>query len=222
VVPVFARPGAFWLRPAQSADDEGGDVADVPAATPAPAVPLRVPTALPDNLAPIPPTTPVTDGPPLDLLDDSAPAPRPAVPVAPAPPTLPVNLALLSGDDGDLEATVMADLPSFQPWTLALADGRRFCVQSRSFLVGRRPQTDEPGVQLLPIMDSTRSLSKTHARMDLVNGMWQVVDLSSTNGVVVTTVDGHETKVVPGYPTPVYGYVAFGSVEARLYPDQPV
>ena len=53
-----------------------------------------------------------------------------------------------------------------------------------------------------------------------MGGTWQVTDLGSTNGVVVTTADGQETKAEPGQPAPVYGYVVFGSVEARLQPDQ--
>ncbi|MCL2422477.1 MAG: FHA domain-containing protein [Micrococcales bacterium] len=177
---------------------------------------------LPD-LAPVglPATKSVPDRMPPYLAD--APGMPSTVPVADnleasgwplLPSTLPGSA---SGDD--LEPTVMTTMRVFSSWTMALADGRSFSLQSPSVLVGRRPYTTEAGVQALSIVDTTRSLSKTHARMDLVGGTWQVTDLNSTNGVVVTTIDGQEKKAEPGQPIAVYGYIAFGSVEARLHPD---
>jgi pSer/pThr/pTyr-binding forkhead associated (FHA) protein len=116
----------------------------------------------------------------------------------------------------DLEAAIQTDRSTFSPWTLSLGDGRVFAVRAPSVVVGRRPTASIPGVQALAVADATRTLSRNHARLDLVDGVWRVTDLGSTNGVVVTDTDGKEMKAAPGSPTPVYRYVAFGSVEARL------
>ncbi|MCL2466465.1 MAG: hypothetical protein FWF02_06780 [Micrococcales bacterium] len=187
------------------------------------------PPYLPDAVSGLPPTKTVHDPLPPYLPDVPGAGPF-TLPVADIPPllaetpgwpTLSSAFPVTPGTSGDdLEPTVMTTVAAFGSWTMALADGRSFSLQSPSVLVGRRPYTTEAGVQVLPIVDTTRSLSKTHARMDLVDGTWQVTDLSSTNGVVVTTVDGQEKKAEPGRPIAVYGYVAFGSVEARLHPDQ--
>ncbi|MCL2090135.1 MAG: FHA domain-containing protein [Micrococcales bacterium] len=132
-------------------------------------------------------------------------APRPAPPLTARVPS-----------DDDLEVTVETDPSAFERWTLSLGDGRAFVVRAPSVVVGRRPSVSAPGMQALAVADATRTLSRTHARLDLVEGVWRVTDLGSTNGVVVTDVDGKEATAAPGSPTPVYGYVAFGSVEARL------
>lgn len=140
-----------------------------------------------------------------------------------APRAAPVLTARVPSDDDvevtiktDLEVTVKTGLPAFAPWTLSLGDGRAFVVRAPSVVVGRRPTASVPGMQALAVADATRTLSRTHARLDLVEGVWRVTDLGSTNGVVVTGPDGEETKAPPGSPTPVYRHVAFGSVEARL------
>jgi len=229
VLTVLARPGAFWLtRPTvgrgsaidaqlsgREGDEPGSDgptVAepDVPAqAAPAPAPdPVPVPVAPEGALSP-PPVQDVWDAlaqssPPADtspLADTSS-------PVAVQP------------EEDDLESTVMLDWSPFEPWTLVLDDGRSFPVTARSVVVGRRPETDDLGVQALAITDKKRSLSKTHARLDLVDGVWHATDLGSTNGVVVVTVDGQETKVEPGQPTPVHARVELGSVKVRLEPGR--
>ena len=140
--------------------------------------------------------------------------PRQSSPWAPAP-ALTASAAV-----DDVEATVRFE-PSFDPWTLTLDDGRSFVVRARTVVVGRRPTASVPGVQALAVADATRTLSRTHAQLDLVGGEWRVTDLGSTNGVLVTDVHGGQKKAEPGNPTPVRGFVAFGSVEARLVAGRP-
>lgn len=149
---------------------------------------------------------------------DLASQPGPPDPWAPRP--APALTARAPSVD-DVEVTVKSEPPTFAPWTLALDDGRVFVVRARSVVVGRRPAALVPGVQALAVADATRTLSRTHARLDLVEGIWRVTDLGSTNGVLVTDADGGQKKAEPGDPTPVCGYVAFGSVEARLVAGQP-
>ncbi|MCL2089970.1 MAG: FHA domain-containing protein [Micrococcales bacterium] len=238
VVPVFARPGAFWLaqpdaRRGAAPGQSGGQARD-DGPTVASAAGDAQPSAAGDASAPAQPSAPQTEllpgavpepeSPAADV-DQAPTADQPAGAGIAVPPTVPMDPPAPAGPatpgptEDDLEVTVVGDLPTFRPWTLVLSDGRTFSVESRSVVVGRRPQTGEPGVQVLALDDSTRSLSKTHARLEMMGGAWHVTDLGSTNGVVVTAADGQETKAEPGQPVPVYGYVAFGSVEARLQPD---
>lgn len=83
-------------------------------------------------------------------------------------------------------------------WTLVLADGREVAVTG-TLLVGRNPAAFDawPGAVLLPVDDTTHSVSKTHAVFELDDsGLW-VHDLNSTNGVWV--VHGEDvTEVSPG------------------------
>ena len=242
VVPVFARPGAFWLTQPDNRVPEVGSDNRVPEVGPDNRVPEvgpdgqvgksdsgasaghdvpvgapAGPQALKDDPAALPRTEPVPDAPePVSAADAPAHAGQQAAPSPVPSPVVPATTPLEPPQAPAVPVAAGLD----RPWTLALADGRSFSVRSRSVLVGRRPQTDDPGVQALAVEDSTRSLSKTHARLDLVGDTWHVTDAGSTNGVVVTTADGQETKVEPGQTAPVYGYVAFGSVEARLQPDQ--
>jgi hypothetical protein len=71
-------------------------------------------------------------------------------------------------------------------WRLILADGSAIPVDRAMFL-GRNPARtpDRPGAALVPIDDPARSLSKTHALLELDAGTLWVHDLDSTNGVVV-------------------------------------
>lgn len=83
-------------------------------------------------------------------------------------------------------------------WRILLPEGRDAVVQT-VLLVGRNPAPFDayPGAELLPVDDSTQSVSKTHAAFEVdEQGLW-VHDLNSTNGVWV--VRGEEvTEAVPG------------------------
>ena len=56
---------------------------------------------------------------------------------------------------------------------------------------------------MLRIHDTSRTLSKVHARLDLVNDEWIITDLNSTNGVIVVASDGTERLLVVGDAAPV-------------------
>ena len=61
-------------------------------------------------------------------------------------------------------------------------------------MVGRdaAPNPRWPDAQLLSVTDQTKSVSKTHAAIEIDSaGLW-VTDLASTNGVIVTNLDGRE------------------------------
>jgi hypothetical protein len=120
--------------------------------------------------------------------------------------------------EDDIEGTVMVRRTEFRPWLLSLDDGRRFDLMSRTVVIGRRPSAAEPGVQALAVADDTRTMSKTHARLDLVDGVWYVTDLGSTNGVMVPGQDGTEVEIEPGRSTACGGRVVLGAVGMTLAP----
>ncbi len=116
--------------------------------------------------------------------------------------------------------TVVIDRTSSRPWSLVLEDGRSFDLWASSVVVGREPVATADGVQMLAIPDDTRTISKRHARLDLVDGAWQVTDLDSTNGVVVTSTDGRAVSVRSGRVSVVDSQLVLGSVAMRLVTRQ--
>lgn len=199
-VPPVAAPAAPPAPPAP------------PVATPAPPVPPAPPVAAPP-VAPLPPVAPPTVlAPPVVSAPPAAPPPAsPAQPTAAPALTAPPVFAD-PDDEDDVEGTVVVSRTPFRPWSLHLDDGRTFEVLGRAVVLGRRPVVTELGVQLLAVPDPTRTLSKTHARLDLVDDQWHVTDLGSTNGVLLVGADGTERPVDAGVPTPVAGRFVLGSV----------
>ena len=62
-------------------------------------------------------------------------------------------------------------------------------------------------------------MSKTHARLELHDGEWTIVDLDSTNGVVLLSPDGRETELLPGRPHVATMRFLLGDAELRLARD---
>ncbi|MCL2422978.1 MAG: DUF5684 domain-containing protein [Micrococcales bacterium] len=150
---------------------------------------------------------------PADQADGGA-APAPVHPVG--EPVAPVQVADVA------DHTVVVNRRSQHPWSLVLDDGRAFDVWGSSVVVGREPTATDTGVQMLAISDDTRTISKMHARFDLVEGAWSVTDLNSTNGIVVTGSDGRSFSVRRGGTSVVGNKLKLGSVGMRLTPVQPL
>jgi len=72
-------------------------------------------------------------------------------------------------------------------WLLTTDDGQSVRLTQPVVFLGRNPTPDRsyPDAQLVPLNDTAKTVSKTHARIELSNGAWTVVDLNSTNGVVL-------------------------------------
>ncbi|WP_160666947.1 RDD family protein [Pseudarthrobacter sp. ATCC 49987] len=87
---------------------------------------------------------------------------------------------------------------------IRLDDGRDIELD-RTVLVGRNPagHPGEDPVQLIPVADPGRSISKTHLHLLAGNGGVWVTDRNSTNGSAVTTPDGIRTALAAGEPTHV-------------------
>ncbi|HYP72755.1 MAG TPA: FHA domain-containing protein, partial [Microbacterium sp.] len=106
-------------------------------------------------------------------------------------------------------------------WTLTRPLGVPIKVAGDVLIIGRRPAADPdfPDAQLVPVADETRTMSKTHARLELHGGSWLVVDLDSTNGVILVREDGSEIEATPGVPERLVERFFLGDAELTLAQD---
>jgi hypothetical protein len=123
-------------------------------------------------------------------------------------------------DDDDIEAmdqTIVARRRRV-PWTLIPPGGSPVDISSEVVILGRRPSADpaHPGAQLISISDETRTVSKTHARLELRGDTWFVTDLGSTNGVLFATLMGTEVEAQPGQELEAGERFFLGDAEVRL------
>ena len=84
-------------------------------------------------------------------------------------------------------------------WCLVLPTGQSVPFAS-VVIIGRDPIANAawPGATLLPALDPAKSLSKTHALLEIDAGSLWVHDLASTNGVFVAAHGIDAVKVEPG------------------------
>jgi hypothetical protein len=97
-----------------------------------------------------------------------------------------------SGADGD--RTPLADV-RLVPTTGDVV------VVGGTVLVGRKPETPDPGVVVHALPDIARTLSRNHALLEWADGLLWVTDLHTTNGTTVTAPDGAVQPLVPGQRT---------------------
>ncbi|UOE43962.1 DUF5684 domain-containing protein [Agromyces larvae] len=122
--------------------------------------------------------------------------------------------------DDDYEATVVVDRRPKVAWRLRLDDGSELALTGDRVLLGRNPADAATGEQRLAVPDSTRTLSKTHARLELVAGQWVITDLGSTNGVLID-VGGEEQLIDAGVATPVPGRFVLGKLGMQIVAGTP-
>lgn len=127
--------------------------------------------------------------------------------------------ALVDDDDDDGETIVVDRRPKVQ-WHLNVDDAKPLPLEGDKVLLGRRPAATEPGTQVLAVPDSTRTLSKEHARLELVDGEWSITDLGSTNGVLIVDESGEESLITPGESVPVPGRFILGKVGMHISFEQ--
>jgi len=173
----------------------------VPEPSSAPAAPQPFPDA---PSAPAP--APVSDVPPAPAAPaadvapaTSAPAPAPAAP-APAPaPAAPAPAAPEFPDDTIVlnHAPAPTEVPAV---VLLWDDGTRTAVTSRT-VFGRNPVATS-GADTVAVADETLSLSKTHFEIAIDEEAASIVDLHSTNGVVIVR-GGTSTTLVPDRAAPL-------------------
>jgi hypothetical protein len=138
------------------------------------------------------PLLPATPPPPVDDAPDVEPAiASPDAGPAPAPLPDPWD----EDDDGE---TIVVDRGPIARWELVLDDGPSYPLAAASVVLGRRPAGADAATQYLAVHDTTRTLSKIHARLDLQDDDWRIIDLRSTNGVLVLDPDGSEHALDAG------------------------
>lgn len=128
-------------------------------------------------------------------VPDRVPAFRPATPVV--PPVAPVP-------PGAVGVPVVRGPGPRTAWRLRPDGGDAVTVSGR-VVVGRDPRVTDAaaGAEPVAIDDPARSLSKTHALLDVVDDRLLVTDLASTNGVRIWPEGEEAIELEPGRPTSV-------------------
>ncbi len=128
-------------------------------------------------------------------------------------PEIPDNEAL----DESFDETIVA-VRRRTVWTLVPALGAPIPLTADVVIIGRRPrrEPDYGDAQLVAIPDETRTVSKTHARMELTADGWTIVDLDSTNGVILIGEDGAEKEASAGCPERLTARFLLGDAEFGL------
>lgn len=151
---------------------------------------------------------PATVAEPVEAPTSFTPSPSNSAPATP------------SAAESPEEATMVVQRRA-RAWHLVTDAGQTVTLTGQVVFVGRNPaaSADAPDAQLVSLDDPDKSVSKTHARLELVGGAWQVTDLHSTNGVTLLAdadaVDGDE--VAPDAATPAGEYLLFGELRSRIH-----
>ena len=102
-------------------------------------------------------------------------------------------------------------------WGLELPDGEVLELVSDDVVLGRKPEAPE-GAAVLQIVDPTRTMSKTHARLRRDGESWTIEDLQSTNGVAVIDELGQATQIDAGSAVAATPRLVIGTLEVKLHP----
>ncbi|WP_104087523.1 FHA domain-containing protein [Cryobacterium sp. N19] len=142
------------------------------------------------------------------------------VAVAAVPAALPAPVAAEVDDEAgdDLDETMIA-ARRMKPWTLETEHGLKVSLTKPVVLLGRNPARGgaHTDAQLVPLHDPGKTVSKTHARLDFVEGAWGISDLHSTNGVVLIDGGGLENELDAGASAPLTDRFLLGELAARIY-----
>lgn len=141
-----------------------------------------------------------------------------SVPPPPSAPAIASAPAPVAPRPSDVPAPVEARPAAGA--TLAFGDGARIAA-SGTTLLGRDPAAaggDPTDTALLPLVDESMGLSKTHAAVTVDARGVRVTDRWSSNGTSVVGADGRVRGLEPGVPTPVPpgATVRLGGVEFRV------
>jgi len=183
-------------------------------APPAVAVPVLTPVLAAPSVPPASPPPP----PPTSTV---APSANPFITVPP-PPSYSAPVPPLP--ESDVEKTTVSPRRSASSgWRLLMPDGQEHSVAA-AVLIGREATADSrwPDARLLSVEDPTKTVSKTHAVLEVDDaGLW-VTDLASTNGVFLDQADGIEVDVPPGVRAFVQpgSEVSFGDFTVKVAKGQ--
>lgn len=121
----------------------------------------------------------------------------PAVPAAPPRPPSAARPPVVAAPEERVEAPAASVIAG--AWRLRATEGVEVLLL-RPVVLGRDPNADtaRPGAATIPLTDPARSVSKTHAFVEVVDGRVTVTDLFSTNGTRVLTAEGEVRELEPG------------------------
>lgn len=241
-----AVPSVSSGLPRPPSDPTTYDTPSAPVASTPPVVPPQATPATPaprndDVVIPPPPPETGREQAARAPVDDSQAAARngAALPTPPEPPAVvpgaqtwvaPGETGVGSDlpprvdeDDGDRTVVSgsgpLSEALASPPRPRAMIDDGSVIDLAALTLIGRDPAASEGEQALLvPIDDSTRSVSKTHLAIIFTEGSWSAVDRNSTNGVRIVGADDEPRPLTPGVPSPVTDgcVVRFGDRSLRL------
>ena len=138
----------------------------------------------------------------VPVVPGAPPVPTPAPVIEEAQPAENTAAEVDSVDDD--ETRIVPPRRVTPSWRLTIPGIDAPVVVEGALFLGRNPaSTDEfPQAELLVVPDPSKSISKTHALLELDGGLW-VHDLDSTNGVWVVSPGESPSEVTPGTRAPV-------------------
>ncbi|QEE61725.1 hypothetical protein FVA74_09170 [Salinibacterium sp. dk2585] len=139
----------------------------------------------PEDASPVAPTVPSPGEEPAPIVSSPPVAPPQVSPVASRRPAVPSDT-----DDEDVEATRIVHRRGGERFVLQFSTGESVTVYGTG-LVGRNPRP-EPGEffdQLVRVLDTGRSVSKTHLEFGQEAGVFWIKDRFSGNGTVLKEPD---------------------------------
>ncbi len=178
------RPAA----PAQSA--AAAPATPSPAATPLPsAVRPRQGVSLRSNVSSRPPSGAV----PLPVSEPSHAAVPPSTVPSPMAQALPPAPALPTSQPASARQVAVVYFENGR--------GVHLAIPSRAVL-GRKPSSDDPSDVLVRVPDTTGTMSRSHALLEIDSGRMWITDLNSTNGIETLGEDG-VTRLTPSVRTEI-------------------
>jgi hypothetical protein len=180
----------------------------------------------PDFIVPPPGLIPARE--PSDEPDRTVHRPPRVLPgFTPPPGTVPTPTAVppsaLIPPPVALQVPEPVETPAARPpqgaWRLR-GPGNLEVLLLRPVVLGRDPASDpaRPDAAPIPVHDPARSVSKTHALVEVVDDRVMVTDLHSTNGTRVLSAEGEARELEAGRPSdaPSEATVILGEFAIRL------
>lgn len=185
---------------------------------PAPSSRVPAPSAHPSPVVPQPPTGSigglVTSVPGMPQRTESVEPPSEVVPRGYAS----IAEQLFAEDEGLFHTRLVQQTNAALPWSICLPDGSERLLQG-ALVLGRNPSIPPgSGAVQVSVTDPDRSVSKTHALLEVRDGLPWVTDLHSTNGTTLTNDIGEALVCDPGTAVPVGDgwVVGLGQCELRI------
>jgi len=127
-----------------------------------------------------------------------------------------IVVALEPPHNVELRLRHAADQPPAS-WSLVIGDDTQLDLWASSVVVTRKLTTVDPDPGTQVVVVNQPRIAVPQARLDLVDGTWQVTNIDSTRSVAVTEA-GKTSRLQPGESAPVGDPLFLGSIEMHLLP----